>query len=204
MECTLIEAIPGCFFDTATGVQTPVSIHYVYGKNAGGAVILEKTLYTDAAGVPLTALTGTQSVTAGSCQPVSVDVEWVAMVDDTDGDPSTPGVPFLRKYTRLSSGISGAVISETVADFEPDMETAYEIVGDASLPTSSDYETNDLTLCDATGAAFIRRVSYINGVQVTVGDFELDGETAFTPSGAVGACPNCAPATAQGVVTTWG
>jgi hypothetical protein len=203
MDCSLVTTADGCLFDSATDAQVGVVIHYVYGKNAAGTLILHKTLYTNAAGDPLPALTGTQTVTAGVCQPRSTDVEWVAMVDDTDNDTSTPGVPFLRKYTVVSSGITGAVISETVEDFEPDMETTYTVVGTATLPSASDYETSDLTLCDSTGTSFIRRVSYVNGTKVTVGDFELDGDTAYTPVGAVGACPQCAPVTAQGVVTSW-
>lgn len=203
MECTLMTTADGCMLDTSNNSQVGVVIHYEYGKNADGNVILHKTRYTTAAGVPIT-LTGTQSVSAGVCQPVTTDVEWVAMVDDTDNDSTTPGVPFLRKYTRVTNGITGAVITETVEDFELDMTTEYELVGTAGLPSGTDYETNDLTLCDSTGASFIRRVSYINGTKVTVGDFEMDGETTYTPVGAVGACPSCPAVTAQGVVATWG
>ena len=192
----------GCLYDSATGVQTGVVIHYQYGKDSSGNLILHKTRYTSADGTVLPALTGTQTVTAGACQPVSVDTEWVQLCDD-DGDAATVNTPFLRKYTTLRSGISGAIISETVEDFELDMATAYTVVGTAATCGVSDTETNDLTLCDSTGQSFIRRISYINGVQVTVGDFALDGTTAYTPVGTVGACPTCAPVTPAGVVTSW-
>jgi len=191
----------GCMYDTSTESQVGVVIHYEYGKDAAGTLILAKTRYTNAAGVPI-ALTGTQTVTAGSCQPISTDVEWVQLCDD-DGDAATENVPFLRKYTTTRNSLTAAIITETVEDFELDMETAYTVAGTAATCGVSDTETNDIVMCDATGAAFIRRVSYINGVQVTVADFALDAVTAFTPSGAVGPCPKCAPVTAQGVVNTW-
>lgn len=203
MDCTIMTTAEGCMYDSDNGMQQGVVIHYQYGKDASGNLILHKTRYTDAAGVPI-ALTATQVVTAGVCQPVATDVEWQLLADDTDGDPATAPVQFLRKYTRITNTLNGTVISETVGDFELDMVTPYTVVGTAGAVGNSDTEFNDLTLCDATGTAFIRRVTYVNGVQVSIGDFELDGTTAFTPSGAVSACPNCAPVTAQGVVATWG
>lgn len=190
-------------YDTATAQQTPVIIHYEYGKDAAGAVILHKVRYTNAAGVPIT-LAGTQTVGAGSCQPVSTDVEWVQLCDDTDGNASTSPVPFLRKSTTTTASLNGSIISKVVEDFALDMVTAYTVVGTVGTCGVNDTETNDLILCDSAGASFIRRVSYINGVQVTVGDFALDGVTAFVPTGTVQACPSCAPKTALGVVATWG
>ena len=201
MDCALMTTAEGCMYDTATGVQTGVVIHYEYGKDSNGAVILYKTRYTNAAGVPI-ALAGTQTVTAGVCQPISTDVEWVQLCDD-DGDAATANAPFLRKYTTTRNSLTGAIITETVEDFELDMVTAYTVAGTAATCGVSDTETNDLIMCDSTGAAFIRRVSYINGVKVTVGDFALDATTAFTPTGTVGPCPQCAPKTAVGVVSVW-
>lgn len=203
--CTTVQPLMGCMLDTSVSPpsQTPVTIHYEYGVDSAGKTILVATRYTNADGTPIT-LTGTQSVQPGVCQPVGVDVEWTQLCDDTDSDPATDAVPFLRKYTRISNGITGLPISESFEDFELDMETPYTVVGDVGTCGVSDTETNDLTLCDSTGKAFIRRVSYINGVQVTIGDFELDGATAYTPVGEVKACPTCAPATARGVLTSWG
>lgn len=203
MQCTEMSTAQGCLFDSTTQQQQGVIIHYEYGTNATGGTILVATRYTTADGTPI-ALTATQTVSAGSCQPVAVDVEWVQLCDDTDDDGSTASVPFLRKYTKTTSSLTGATISEVVEDFELDMETAYVPVGTVGTCGISDTETNDLTLCDSTGTAFIRRISYVNGVQVTIGDFEIDGETAYVPVGAVGACPTCAPKTAQGIVATWG
>lgn len=34
--------------------------------------------------------------------------------------------------------------------------------------------------------------------------FELDKVTTYVPTGTVGPCPDCPPAVAQGVLTTWG
>ena len=34
--------------------------------------------------------------------------------------------------------------------------------------------------------------------------FELDKVTVYAPTGTVGPCPDCPPATAQGVLTAWG
>lgn len=203
--CTTTAPIIGCLLDTSVSPpsQTPVTIHYEYGVNDTGGRILVSTLYSNAAGEPIT-LAGTQSVSPGVCQPVSVDIEFVQLCDDTDSDPATDNVPFIRKYTRISSGITGVLISESFEDFELDMETEYTVVGDVGTCGVSDTETNDITLCDSTGTAFIRRVKYINGVQVSVGDFELDGTTAYTAVGDVKACPTCAPATAKGVLTSWG
>lgn len=201
MDCSLVTTAEGCLYDSATGVQSGVVIHYIYGKDAAGVTILHKTIYTNAAGVPI-ALSGTQTVSAGSCQPVDTEVSWVQLCDD-DGNAATANVAFLRKYTTTRNSLSGAVITETVADFALDMTTAYTVVGTASTCGVSDSETNDIVLCDSTGTSFIRRISYINGVQVTVGNFALDGTTAYAPTGAVGACPTCAPVTAQGVVSSW-
>lgn len=204
MDCTLISTAEGCMYDADTGQQTGVVIHYEYGKNAAGAVILHKTRYTDAAGVPI-ALTVDQTVTAGVCQPVTTDVEWVMMSDDDDGDPSTDPILFLRKSVTVTGSLNGTVISETVEDYELDMVTPYTVVGTVGGASSAGgIDVSDMVLCDSTGTAFIRRITYVNGVQVSIGDFETDGETTYVATGTVGACPNCAPVTAQGVVATWG
>ena len=203
MDCVAMTTASGCMVDTSTNTSTPVVIHYEYGKDASGAVILYKTRYTNAAGTPIS-LTGTQSVTPGACVQVTTDVEWEMLCDD-DGNAATTNTAFLRKYTTTRNASTGAVITEVVADYALDMTTSYTVVGTAaSCSSTQDYETNDLILCDGTGTSFIRRVSYLNGTQVSVGDFQMDGTTAYTVSGTVAACPTCAAKTAQGVVTSWG
>lgn len=204
MDCSLVTTAEGCLFDSATGGQSGVVIHYVYGKNSAGTTILHKTLYTDAAGVPLPVLTGTQTVTAGVCQPIQTDVEFLLLCDDDDADPGTNPVQFVRKFTRTSNSLTGVKITETVEDFEQDLVTPYVVVGTVQSCGAGTSDTEDSTLCDSTGQAFIRRFVTINGVQITAQDLELDGVTVYVPVGAVGACPQCAPVTAQGVVTSWG
>jgi hypothetical protein len=201
MECAIMTTAEGCMFDSATGLQTGVVIHYEYGKDANGAVILHKTRYTNAAGVPI-ALAATQVVTAGVCQPIALDVEWVQLCDD-DADPATDNAAFLRKYTTTRNSLTGAIITEVVEDFELDMETPYTVVGTAAQCATGAQDVEDIILCDSLGLSFIRRSTFVNGVRVTVADLALDGATAFVPTGTVGACPSCAPKTAVGVVSAW-
>lgn len=202
MSCVDMEVIPGCMVE-AGQPPVPVAVHYQYGKNATGGVIIVATRYTDAAGAPIT-LSATQSVIPGACPAVKSDFEMQLLCDDADGNPATPGVPFLRKIERVYDGGTGAMLTETVSDFELDGVTAYAVVGTVNASCVDDYEFEEITVCDAVGAAHIRRQTQVNGQFVTLGFFNPTTGAASTPTGAVGPCPTCGAMTAQGVLTSWG
>lgn len=75
-----------------------------------------------------------------------------------------------------------------VSDYETDFVTPYILVGVAVVCPTPDYETSDQILCDATSTQFLRRYALVDGVQVTVGDFALDGVTPYSPTLPVGLC----------------
>ncbi len=59
-SCQDAQVIQGCY-----NGNTPVSIHYIYGKNAAGLTALN-TVITDAAGTPVAGANATNTV-VGSC-----------------------------------------------------------------------------------------------------------------------------------------
>lgn len=52
-----------------------------------------------------------------------------------------------------------------------------------------------ITSFDSNGAVIVPSVAT---------NYELDKVTPYTPTGTVGACPACPPATAEGLLTAWG
>lgn len=79
----------------------------------------------------------------------------------------------------------------------------------ATVPADVEF----LELCDVSGAGvtteFVRRVvttfSATGAPTTTLTDLAADLVTPYTPTGTVGECnKDCAPATAQGVLATWG
>lgn len=67
MNCNAVTAIPGCLIDTVAKVNIPISIHYTYGLNAAGKVVLQNSVYTTPAGVGIGALGANQTVSTGCC-----------------------------------------------------------------------------------------------------------------------------------------
>ena len=78
--------------------------------------------------------------------------------------------------------------------YQPDIE--FERLCDV-LPDGNftEFLCRTITSFDAAGAV-------IDPAQITY--FELDKVTPYTPVGTVGPCPDCPPAVAQGVLTSWG
>lgn len=65
----------------------------------------------------------------------------------------------------------------------------------AANGTSTQFMCRVITSFDSSGAPVVpAQVDY----------FELDKVTPYVVAGTVGDCPECLPATAQGVLTTWG
>jgi len=78
--------------------------------------------------------------------------------------------------------------------FAPDIE--FERLCDVQTDgTFVEFLCRTVTSFDAAGAV-------IDPAQVDY--FELDKVTPYVPTGTVGPCPDCPPAVAQGVLTTWG
>lgn len=201
LNCRDMETAQGCMVE-AGKPPVPVVIHYEYRDN-GGETILYKTRYTSADGTPI-ALTATQTVVPGACPMVRTDVEQELLCNDTDGNPATPPVRFLRRYTRVYEAVAGTMISEVVDDFALDGTTPYVVVG-AIAACDADLEYDEELVCDAAGVSHMRRTHTLdNGTTVTLGFYDPTTGAASTPTGAVGPCPACGPATAVGVVTTWG
>lgn len=202
LACKQMEAVPGCLIE-AGQVPVPVMVHYEYRDSAAGNPVLHATRYTDAAGVPIT-LSAAQSVIPGACPLVKTDVEQEILCDDADGNPATPGIMFLRRYTRTYNEGTGALVNEVIADFALNGVTPYVAVGVIGQ-CAADFEYDEEQVCDAAGVSHIRRTTTLDsGQTVTLGFFNPTTGAASTPSGAVGPCPSCAPAVPLGVVTTWG
>jgi hypothetical protein len=200
MSCRAMTTVDGCYV-VAGQPPMPILIHTEYGEAASGLPIVVATRYTNAANVIVSTAAGV--VQPGSCPLVSTDTEFL-MLCDTSGPANAPVVtPFLRRIDRVTNTGTAALISQTVTDLQNDGATAYTVVGVVGSCGGGDHEFTEVTVCDSTGTAFIRRQTMLNGNTVTLGFFTMAG-VAATPSGAVGACPSCGPATAQGLVSTWG
>jgi hypothetical protein len=204
MSCRDMETVAGCLI-APPALPRPIVIHYEYQEAASGNPIVKSVRYTDAAGVIVSVPAG-GTVTPGVCPIVNTTVEDLLMCDDADANPATPSVPFLRKFTRTFNTADGSLISQTIADFKVDGVTPYVISAAANVSTkcTDSYAFEETTVCDANGTTFIRRQTQINGVFVTLGFFNPGTNVAGTPVGAVGSCPSCGPATASGILTTWG
>lgn len=78
--------------------------------------------------------------------------------------------------------------------FQPDVE--YERLCDVQANgTFTEFFCRTVVSFDASGLP-------VDPVQVDY--FALDKITPYVPTGTVGPCPDCPPATASGVLTTWG
>jgi hypothetical protein len=183
----------------------PVLIHFEYQEAASGNPIVKSVRYTDAAGGIVAVPVG-GTVVPGVCPMVRTDVEDQLLCDDADANPATPALPFLRRFTRIYNTTDGSLINQTVADFALDGVTPFVISAPANVSANcaADFEFVETTVCDANGTTWIRRQTQIGGLFVTLGFFVPLTGLAGTPVGAVGACPSCGPATAAGVLTTWG
>jgi hypothetical protein len=202
LACKQVATLAGCLVE-AGQPGVPVVIHYEYRDAASGNPQIHATRYTDAAGTPI-ALAAGQSVIAGACPVVTTDVEQQLLCDDTDGNPATPVVQFIRRYTRTYNAGTGALLSEVVADFQLDGVTAYTVAGTIAQ-CAADLEYDEETVCDSAGVSHIRRTTTLdNGQSYVLGFFSPTTGAPTTPTGAVGPCPVCVPAVPVGVVSTWG
>jgi hypothetical protein len=203
MSCLTMTTVGGCR-TTAAGVQSPILIHTQYGMNAAGSVIVVATRYTDAANVPF-APAGTDVIVSGDCAGVKVDVEFKVLCDDADNNASTANIPFLRRIERVYNASTGVLITQTVTNTTLDAVTAYVPLGAISANCAGDFEYDEEIVCDTAGVSWIRRTTQVNGtISATIGFFNPTTGVSGTPTGAVGACPTCAPSIAQGVLSTWG
>jgi hypothetical protein len=202
-QCRNNASVVGCFVPTDASLPpVGIVIHYVYDTD--GALVA--TVYTDSAGAPIdiAAFQGGGTALAGACPVISVDVEHELLCDDVDANPATPSIAFIRRYERRYNAGTGVLISQTVVDLALDLVTPYVISAAANVSANcaSDFEFEEVVLCDATGATVVRRQTQINGVFAVVGYFDPAG-AAVVPVQPVGACPNCADEPFRGVVTSW-
>lgn len=203
MSCITITTTPGCLVEAGQPPR-PVLIHTEFGLNAAGNPVPIATRYTEANAATVITLGAGQAVVPGVCPAVDSDVEFLLLCDDVDSNPATPAVQFLRRIERVTNGDTGAFISQTVTDLAMDGVTAYTVVGSIIACGANDDEFTEMIVCDAAGVRHLRRQVQVNGVFATVGFFNPnDGTTVTVPTGAVGACPSCAPKTQLGVVTSW-
>lgn len=87
---------------------------------------------------------------------------------------------------------AGTVNAGACALTPPDVE--FEKLCDVNAGVATEFLRRSITTFDSTGTP-----------TVTVTDWKLDKVTAYVPTGTVGACnQDCDPATALGVLTTWG
>lgn len=114
LGCAQTEVVAGCrrFPD---GTTQPVLIHIEYGVNTAGSVIVVRTLYTDAASVPITLGAG-ETVVPGCCatEPVKVVGDGVQIAGPTRAATAAfSGAP----DTFSTSAIAGLLQSITVTAF---------------------------------------------------------------------------------------
>lgn len=89
---------------------------------------------------------------------------------------------------------ASTVVAGACPVYAPDVE--FERLCDVQADgTYTELMCRTIVSFDASGAV-------IEPVQVAY--FELDKITPYVPTGTVGPCPDCPPAVAQGVLTTWG
>lgn len=98
---------------------------------------------------------------------------------------------FLRTYTYTSTGAVAGFTDTTLAGaaFAPT-----GAVGVCTQTTATDFDFDQVVLCDVNGTAFIRRFTFNSstGVVTATTNLTLAG-AAFAPVGAVGVCSNCCP-----------
>lgn len=204
MSCREMAPVAGCLV-APPALPQPIMIHYEYQEAASGQVVIRAVRYTDAAGVIVTVPAGA-TVLPGACPMVRTDVEDQLFCDDADANPATPAIPFLRRFTRVYNTTDGSLISQTVEDFAIDGVTPYVVSAAANVSTNcaADFEFTEVTVCDSAGTSMIRRQTSINGQMVVLGFVDPTTGLPVVPVGAVGPCPSCGPATALGVIGSWG
>lgn len=203
MNCAQITTAPGCLVEAGQPPK-PVLIHTEFGTNAAGNPIPVATRYTEANAATVLTLAAGQTVVPGVCPAVTSDTEFLLLCDETDGNPATAPVQFLRRVDRVTNADTGLLVSQTITDVALDGVTAYTVVGTVMSCGNADTEMTEMIVCDSAGVQHLRRQTMVNGVLATAGFFSpTDGTTATTPTGAVGACPICVPKAPLGVVTSW-
>lgn len=129
--------------------------------------------------------------TAGICEPAAQEPEEPAPDSESfvlcDATPTR----FLRTYTYTAAGAVAAFTDTTLAGaaFAP-----VGAVGICTTQTATDFDFDQVVLCDVNGTAFIRRFTFnsqTGAVTATV-NLTLAG-AAFAPVGAVGLCSDCCP-----------
>lgn len=119
---------------------------------------------------------------AGSTQ----DAEVLLLCD------STP-TRFLRRINTDPTGAVVSVINTTLDGTTPFGPVG--AVGVCTTPTATDFDFDQIILCDANGTSFIRRYTFnsTTGAVTATTNLTLAGG-AFAPVGAVALCASCCPA----------
>ena len=100
------------------------------------------------------------------------------------------------RYTNAAGVVidttGGPVTAGACSQIQADVE--FEKLCDVNAGVATEFFRRSITTFNSSGVP-----------AVTVTDWELDKTTAYTPTGVVGSCnQDCDPATAQGVLTSWG
>lgn len=106
-------------------------------------------------------------------------------------DSAAVPVRFLRTYTYTSAG---AVAGFTDTTFAGAAFVPTGAVGVCATTVQTDFDFDQVILCDANGTSFIRRFTFNSqtGAVTATTNLTLAG-AAFTPVGAVGLCSDCCP-----------
>ena len=111
MNCTFVSTSIGCYTD-AIGVSVSVVMHYEYGLNAVGKLIVVGVRYTDTEGVVVDTSGG--SVVVGPCccdQPSVPNGEDIA--NSTVGWTFPAPITEVRTFTVVNSGSTDTIINFT-------------------------------------------------------------------------------------------
>lgn len=113
-------------------------------------------------------------------------------------DAAGDSILVATRYTDASGAVQDLSASTVTAGacpvYQPDVE--FERLCDVQADgTFVEFLCRTITSFDTSGVV-------VDPAQVAY--FDLDKVTPYVPTGTVGPCPDCPPATAQGVLTTWG
>lgn len=118
MSCKLVDKEAACFV-MADGSMVSGFVHSIYGDNAAGDTIVEKTINTDAQDVAIAAA-DIASVSAGACSVP--DPEWIKMCDKQEDGAV---VEFYQLVVTTFDSAGAPVVTTTdkaidkIADYTP-------------------------------------------------------------------------------------
>lgn len=127
--------------------------------------------------------------TSGSIGAAGTDVEWEILCDDNGG--------VVTRFMRRLQDNAGTV---SVVDTTLDGVTTYAPTGVVSACPVEVTDTEALVLCDDNAGVittFLRLYEIEGDGTVTATDTQLDGVTAYAPTGTVGICSAAATANPQ-------